>query len=492
MSSHEASGMTQRALRALAPIVVAVVIALIPAPGLAQHAWYFFAIFAGVIVGLILEPLPGGAIGLIGVTIVIVLSRWVLFSPAEMARPGFNATTASLTWGLSGFSNVTVWLIFGAFVFALGYEKTGLGERLALLLVKKMGRRTLMLGYAIAFADALLAPFTPSNTARSGGTIYPIIRNLPMLYGSKPNDPSYRRIGAYIMWVAIAATCVTSSMFLTALAPNLLTLELVKKTVNIQISWSQWFIGFLPVGIILLLAVPLLTYWLYPPEVKSGNEVPEWAAGELARMGPLSSREITLGVLVLIALGLWIFAADAINATTVVLIVISAMLLFKVISWDDILADKPAWNTLAWFATLVALADGLNRTGFVGWFAATIASHLNGFSPTVAMVALLLVSYFGHYMFASSTAHVTAMVPVMLAAASAIPGVNMLQFSLLLAMSMGLMGIITPYGTGPSPVYYGSGYLPSADWWKLGAIFGVIYLVVYLAVGLPWVLFMFP
>jgi len=176
----------------------------------------------------------------------------------------------------------------------------------------------------------------------------------------------------------------------------------------------------------------------------------------------------------------------------VVLIVISAMLLFKVISWDDILADKPAWNTLAWFATLVALADGLNRTGFVGWFAATIASHLNGFSPTVAMVALLLVSYFGHYMFASSTAHVTAMVPVMLAAASAIPGVNMLQFSLLLAMSMGLMGIITPYGTGPSPVYYGSGYLPSADWWKLGAIFGVIYLVVYLAVGLPWVLFMFP
>ncbi len=71
-------------------------------------------------------------------------------------------------------------------------------------------------------ADVLLAPFTPSNTARSAGTIYPIIRNLPPLYDSHPNTPSARRMGGYIMWTALAATSVTSSLFLTALAPNLL------------------------------------------------------------------------------------------------------------------------------------------------------------------------------------------------------------------------------------------------------------------------------
>ena len=156
--------------------------------------------------------------------------------------------SAALNWALSGFSNGTVWLIFGAFMFALGYEKTGLGRRIALLLVKAMGRRTLTLGYAVTIADTLLAPFTPSNTARSGGTIYPVIRNLPALYDSKPNDPSSRRIGSYLMWVAIAATCVTSSMFLTALAPNLLALELVKKTAKIDITWTQWFMAFAPVG----------------------------------------------------------------------------------------------------------------------------------------------------------------------------------------------------------------------------------------------------
>jgi L-tartrate/succinate antiporter len=258
--------------KALAPIAVAIVLALLPAPeGLAPHAWYFFALFAAVIVGLMLEPLPGGAIGLIGVTLVAVLAPWVLFAPAELAKPGFKPANAALTWALSGFSNGTVWLIFGAFMFALGYDKTGLGRRIALVLVKKMGRRTLTLGYAVSVADAILAPFTPSNTARSGGTIYPVIRNLPMLYGSKPDDPSARKIGSYIMWVAIATTCVTSSMFLTALAPNLLAAELVNKTSKVAIGWTEWFIAFAPVGIALLILIPLLTYWIYPPEIKSGG-----------------------------------------------------------------------------------------------------------------------------------------------------------------------------------------------------------------------------
>ncbi len=174
-----------------APIVVALIIALIPAPaGLPQYAWYYFAIFAGVIVGLMFEPLPGGAIGLIGVTLVTRAFRIRSLQPGATGEARLqSARNASLSWALSGFSNSTVWLIFGAFMFALGYEKTGLGRRIALLLVKAMGRKTLTLGYAVAIADTLLAPFTPSNTARSGGTIYPVIRNLPPLYDSKPERP---------------------------------------------------------------------------------------------------------------------------------------------------------------------------------------------------------------------------------------------------------------------------------------------------------------
>jgi L-tartrate/succinate antiporter len=473
--------------RALLPIAVAVALALVPAPeGLPQFAWYFFAIFAGVIVGLMVEPLPGGAIGLIGVTLVAVLAPWVLFSPDEMAKAGFKSTNAALTWALSGFSNSVVWLIFGAFMFALGYEKTGLGKRIALVLVKAMGRRTLTLGYAVAIADVLLAPFTPSNTARSGGTIYPVIRNLPGLYDSRPNDPSARRMGSYLMWVAIAATCVTSSMFLTALAPNLLALDLVKKTAGVEITWAQWFLAFAPVGVGLLGLIPLLTYWIYPPGVKSGEEVPRWAGAKLQKMGGITRRELTLAALVLLALALWIFGGPFINATTVALVVICLMLVTGVMTWEDMISNKAAWNTLAWFATLVALAGGLNKVGFVKWFADGVASGMVGYAPFTAMVVLVLVFFFTHYLFASVTAHVTALLPVMLAVGSTIPGLDMAQFSLLLCLTLGIMGMLTPYATGPSPVYYGSGYLPAKDYWVLGGIFGVIFIAAFLIVGLPW------
>jgi L-tartrate/succinate antiporter len=168
--------------------------------------------------------------------------------------------------------------------------------------------------------------------------------------------------------------------------------------------------------------------------------------------------------------------------------VIALMLITRVVTWDDMLANKPAWNTYAWFATLVALADGLSRTGFVKWFAEVMASHMTGVTPTMATVILVLVFFVSHYMFASVTAHVTAMLPVMLTVGSTVPGMPMESFALILALTLGIMGIITPYGTGPSPVYFGSGYLPSGDYWRLGAIFGAIYLVLYLLISVPLLL----
>jgi L-tartrate/succinate antiporter len=473
--------------KALAPLVVAAVIALMPTPdGLAPHAWYYFAIFAGVIVALMLEPLPGAAIGVIGVTFATLLAPWVLYAPAELAKPGFNPANSALGWALSGFANSTVWLIFAAFMFALGYDRTGLGRRISLVLVKAMGRRTLTLGYAVTFADVVLSPFTPSNTARSGGTIFPVIKNLPPLYQSLPNDPSARRIGSYLMWTAIAATCVTSSMFVTALAPNLLALEFARKIAKVDISWTQWFVAYAPVGIALVVLTPLLVYWIYPPQVKEGKEVPAWAAKELGTMGAITRRELILAGLVIVALALWIFGDKWVNATTVALLVISLMLITGIVGWNEMLGNKQAWNTLVWFATLVALADGLNRVGFVKWFADAVGAQMGGVPPMVALMVLVALFFFTHYLFASITAHATALLPVMLALGATIPGMDMPLFVTLLVLTLGIMGILTPYATGPSPIYYGSGYIASRDYWRLGLIFGAIFIAALIVITVPW------
>jgi citrate:succinate antiporter/L-tartrate/succinate antiporter len=471
--------------KTFAPLVVWLVLYLMPVPaGLNANQWHYFAVFAAVITGLVLESMPVGAVGLIGLTFAIVMG-YIDPDPSK-----------SLRWGLSGFSDATVWLIVGAFVFAIGYRKSGLGKRIALLLVRGLGRKTLGLGYAVAFSDLLLAPATPSNTARSGGTIYPIVNNIPKIYGSEPG-PTAGKIGTYVMWTAFAATAVTSSMFLTALAPNAAALSIAKKTVGVDMTWSQWFIGFAPLGVLLILLVPLVSYFVCRPEIKESPEIVTWAAGELKTMGPMSRNEWVMTGLVILAMFLWItgsnpdiklpgLGANYINATTVVLVIISLLLVTGVVEFNDIVSEKAAWEVFFYFVSLLTLASGLNEIGFIKWVAEGFARPLVGMSPTLALMLLVGLFFWIHYCFSSITSHAAAVLPVVLAVGTGIPDVSVPTLTFLCCYSLGLIGVISPFATGPAPMYYGSGFIGKSDFWKFGLIFGLIYFVGLLAIELPW------
>jgi L-tartrate/succinate antiporter len=120
-------------------------------------------------------------------------------------------------------------------------------------------------------------------------------------------------------------------MFITALAPNLLALDIVEQTISRRISMGTWVLGFAPVGILLIGILPWLVYVLYPPEVKGGSEVPRWADGELRAMGPLSRREVTMALLALVALSLWAFGGALIDPTVAALLVLALMVLLGVV-----------------------------------------------------------------------------------------------------------------------------------------------------------------
>lgn len=471
--------------KTVAPLFVWLAILLWPIPArLNANQWHYFAVFAAVIAGLVLESMPVGAVGLIGLTFAAVMG-YVESDP-----------TKSLRWALSGFSESTVWLIVGAFVFSIGYRNSGLGKRIALLLVRMLGRKTLGLGYAVTFADLALGPATPSNTARSGGTIYPIVSNIPQIYGSEPG-PTAGKVGTYVMWTAFAATAVTSSMFLTALAPNAAALSIAKKTVGVDVSWSQWFIGFAPLGILLILLVPLVSYVVCRPQVKESPEIVAWAAGELKAMGSLSRNEWVMLALVILAMFLWItgsnkditvpfLGSNYINATMVVLVIISLLLVTGVVDFADIIAEKSAWEVFFYFTSLLTLASGLNEIGFIKWVAESFAKPLLGVSPMLALILLVTLFFWIHYFFSSITSHTAAVLPVVLAVGTGIPGLSVPTLTLLCLYCLGLMGVISPYATGPAPMYFGSGYIGKSDFWKFGLIFGVLYFAGLIVVVLPW------
>ncbi len=135
---------------------------------------------------------------------------------------------------------------------------------------------------------------------------------------------------------------------------------------------------------------------LYPPVRQAGAQVPRWAATDLQARGPLCAREKRMLGLTVGALVLWIFGGDYIDAAMVGYSVVARMLLLRIIRWDDIVSNKAAWYVFYWLASLITLATGLNNTGFISWFGKLLAGSLSGYSPTIVMVALIVVFYQQH------------------------------------------------------------------------------------------------
>jgi di/tricarboxylate transporter len=72
--------------KTVAPLGIWLAIYLVPVPaGLNVSQWHYFAVFAAVIAGLILESMPVGAVGLIGLTVAGV-SGYVESDPNKSLR----------------------------------------------------------------------------------------------------------------------------------------------------------------------------------------------------------------------------------------------------------------------------------------------------------------------------------------------------------------------------------------------------------------------
>lgn len=460
------------------PFCIFIIILIIPHPEpITYKGWVYFALFVSIIVCLIKEPMPSAAIGLFGITI------------ASIFRLVYDTSAESAKWALSGFSNSTIWLIFIGYMFSKAFHKTGLGKRIALTLIKKFGKNSLFLGYIITFSNFIISPFIPTNTGRNAGIIYPIISNIPPLYNSFPHK-NQKRIGAYIMWTAFSTDCIISSFFLTALAPNLLAISLAERYVNI--TWIDWFIGFLPLGLILIFSIPLIIYLIYPPEIKHSEEIVKFAKNELQNIGNVKKTEKHLVLLMVLALILWIAGSNIVNSTIVAMLVLLLMITFNIIEWDDVLSNKSGWNILIWFGTLVTLADGLYKVGIISFVANLLGSLINNIDSTYLSIVIILAAfYFIHYGFASMTAHVAALFPLFLSLLINISGINPKIATLLLSYIIGLFGVITPYATGPAPIYFGSNYINKSEFWKLGFIFGVIYFISYIIIEVNWLRFIY-
>ncbi|MDD3935264.1 DASS family sodium-coupled anion symporter [Rhodoferax sp.] len=458
---------------------------VIPVPeGVTPQAWHLLALFIGTIAAIIGKAMPIGALAMIAIALVAITGVTN------------NKPSAAVADALSGFSNPLIWLIGISIMISRGLIKTGLGPRIGYTFIRLFGKKTLGIGYALGLSELVLAPVTPSNTARGGGIMHPIMRSIAESFGSSPDKGTSNKIGRYLALVNYHSNPITSAMFITATAPNPLVVKFVAEATGAQISlsWSTWTLAMLLPGLVAMALMPLVLYWLSPPEIKDTPAASQFARDRIAELGPVKGKEkILLGVFALMLL-LWagvpamlLDQGYAVDATAAAALGLSLLLVTSVLDWDDVLKEKGAWDTITWFAALVMMATFLNKLGLITWFSKSIETGILGLGlGWVGAVALLTLVYmYAHYLFASTTAHITAMFGAFFAAGIAL-GAPPMAFALLLAAVSSIMMTLTHYATGTSPIIFGSGYVSLGEWWKVGFVMSLVNLAIWVVVGGLW------
>ena len=316
-----------------------------PPEGLSAEAWRLLGFYIAGIVGLILKPYP------IQIILLAVLSASALFLD--------NAKDI-----LVGYGSTALWMIIAAFSLSVAFGKTGLGHRVAYHLIDAFGSTVLRLGYVTALLDLVLSPATPSNTARAAGIVYPINLSIAESIGSYPGDTA-KRGGSFILMNGYFVTKITSFMFLTAMAPNVLALDFVTKITGLNMTWAQWALALALPGLVMLIFVPLVGYWIDRPEaVKIDNK--KLAADGLAKLGPMKMSEKVLAVVFILALIGWALPSIGfdLSPTAVALVAMTVVFFAGIITWDDMVQTKAVWNTFIWFGAILGLSTALTKAKF--------------------------------------------------------------------------------------------------------------------------------
>jgi DASS family divalent anion:Na+ symporter len=274
-------------------------------------------------------------------------------------------------------------------------------------------------------------------------------------------------------------------MFLTGQAGNLLAAGLAAKIAGVTVSWSSWFFAAVVPGAISCALIPYVVYRVLPPQIKSTPAAPQFARQELHRLGRLSTDERILLVVFSAVCLLWMTSAwTKVNVTVVTLSGIGALLVANVLTWEEVLQDRAAWDVFVWYGGLLTLGEMLNTTGVPAAFTTWVGSSLTALPWFAVLIVTLVIYFYSHYAFATVTVHVLAMFAPFVSLViglGAPPKLAVYAFACLAALPAGL----THYGTTTAPMFI-NGYVSVKDWWRVGLVASIANLLVWLTVGFAW------
>ena len=393
--------------------------------------------------------------------------------------------------------NSTIVLFIGGFMIALTMEKWELHRRIALTIIHAVGGgpARIILGFMIA---AAFLSMWISNTA-TAVMMVPI--GLAMILQIEEEFDKERTHAFTVgLMLGIAYSCsVGGLMTLVGTPPNLSFVRIFEILFPDApaISFGQWMIMALPIGITMLfLAWILITRVFYrtPADLSVDREV---VRKEREALGPITFEEkVVMGVFATTAL-LWVFRVDLqLGLATIpgwsrllpypgmiddgtVAIGMASILFFiptrnreggnRRIMGPDVIPRLP-WNIVLLFGGGFALAAGFQRTGL----AQLLGDQFQALSNLPTFVMILLVCLMITFLteLTSNTATTEMILPILAAIAVA---TNTHPLILMIPATLSAScAFMMPVATPPNAIIFGSGRLTVGEMARIGLVLNLV------------------
>ena len=432
-----------------------------------HDSWHFFVIFLMVIFGMVLSPLPMSMMALIGVVVAI------------------SSHTVTFQQVFSGFSDRVTLLIVFAFILPRGLIKSGLGMRIAYYFISKLGKNIFGLVYGLITTDLIFATCIPSITARGGGVIYPVARSVAEQYTDGDTEQNKSSTLNFIMKVCYQGNIITGTMFLTAMAGNPLIVNILS-SYGFGLTWSEWALGAIVPGLCSLIIMPVVLYFVMKPGIKRSLKAQKMAVEELKKLGKFKKDEILVGLIFVLMIFLWIIGPSIkLDATTTVIIGLLVMILTDVMTWQDALSEKSAWNVLVWFGILLSFSALLVEKDIIVWFKHAVLNYMQELAPIWKIILVFLIYFFTQYFVAGVTTRITLLYGAMLSILTMVTLETKLVVLLLTYFSV-LPGGLTHYAVGSAPLYYSSVEMNAITWWRYGLYIAFCNILIWVCIGGLW------
>lgn len=457
----------------IALAIGAFLISLPPPEGLGRHGLIVLSMTAVAVILFVTEPIP-----LPTVAILIILGQVLLLK--------LDSTVVA-----KSLMSDSVLFIMGSLMLAVAVVKQKLDKRIAFLIVRATGTKTINICFGISLVSGVLASVIGEHTVAA--MMLPVAITLITL--TSHDAKRVRGLAAVLLFSVCYGCSIAGIGTPSGGARNAIMVGYWKEfffdpsnpeTHRYIVDYLTWVLYCYPVFLIQLPLVTLLLFYTFRPEHSNLARAVVKLRNQVAEQGPMRSTDWSAIAVFALTLLSWILFSDTVGLGTIALAGAAAFLILGLVKWEDINSGVN-WGVVLLYAAAISLGLQMKDSGAALWIASSFLQMLEPFGfdsglPLLAAVSALTTVVTNTM---SNGAAVAVLGPITLKLASA-AGESPIVMGFITAVSSAF-AYLTVIGTPASTIVYASGYLKTTDFLIVGFRMAIAStFILLLAASLYW------